>query len=65
MDYEGKSLKSQMRRADKLNARFSVVIGENEVASGRASFKQMADGVQTDTALTVAAVQSLVGKSAL
>ena len=63
MDYEGKSLKSQMRRADKLKARYSVVIGENEVVSGRASFKHMSDGVQTDTALTVVAVQSLVGKS--
>ena len=44
MDYEGKSLKSQMRRADKLGARFSVVIGENEVASGRGSIKRMVDG---------------------
>jgi histidyl-tRNA synthetase len=44
MDYEGKSLKSQMRRADKLKARYSVVIGENEVAAGRASIKRMADG---------------------
>jgi histidyl-tRNA synthetase len=51
MDYEGKSLKSQMRRADKLGARYSVVIGENEVASGRASFKRMADGEQVETML--------------
>jgi histidyl-tRNA synthetase len=62
MDYEGKSLKSQMRRADKLKARYSVVIGGNEVASGRASFKRMADGLQTDTELTVGAIQMLVGK---
>ena len=63
MDYEGKSLKSQMRRADKLKARYSVVIGENEVASGRAGFKRMADGLQTDAPLTVAGIQSLVRKS--
>ncbi|MGB9081658.1 MAG: His/Gly/Thr/Pro-type tRNA ligase C-terminal domain-containing protein, partial [Desulfuromonadaceae bacterium] len=63
MDYEGKSLKSQMRRADKLKARYSVVIGENEVASGRASFKRMADGLLNDAALTVAGIQCLVGKS--
>lgn len=62
MDYEGKSLKSQMRRADKLKARYSVVIGENEVASGRASFKRMADGLLSDAVLTVAGIQSLVGK---
>ena len=63
MDYEGKSLKSQMRRADKLKARYSVVIGGNEVASGRAFFKRMADGLQSDAALTVAEIQSLVRKS--
>jgi histidyl-tRNA synthetase len=63
MDYEGKSLKSQMRRADKLKVRYSVVIGENEVASGHATFKRMADGLQTDTALSVSEIQSLVRKS--
>jgi histidyl-tRNA synthetase len=51
MDYDGKSLKSQMRRADKLGARYSVVIGENEVASGRAVFKRMADGERIEAGL--------------
>jgi histidyl-tRNA synthetase len=63
MDYEGKSLKSQMRRADKLKARYSVVIGENEVATARASFKRMADGLQSEAALTVAGIRTLVMKS--
>jgi histidyl-tRNA synthetase len=62
MDYEGKSLKSQMRRADKLKARYSVVIGENEVASGSAVFKRMTDGFQSPAPLTVAWIRSLVGK---
>jgi histidyl-tRNA synthetase len=53
MDYEGKSLKSQMRRADKLKARYSVVIGQNEVTSGKASFKRMADAVLTEATLSV------------
>jgi histidyl-tRNA synthetase len=63
MDYEGKSLKSQMRRADKLKSRYSVVIGENEVASGRAVFKRMADGLQSEAPLTVDGIQSLILKS--
>ncbi|MEI7816521.1 MAG: His/Gly/Thr/Pro-type tRNA ligase C-terminal domain-containing protein, partial [Desulfuromonadales bacterium] len=63
MDYEGKSLKSQMRRADKLKSRYSVVIGENEAATGRASFKRMSDGIQTDIPLTINAIQLLIGKS--
>jgi len=52
MDYEGKSLKSQMRRADKLGARYSVVIGENEVTSKRGTVKRMADGVVVESELT-------------
>jgi histidyl-tRNA synthetase len=56
MDYEGKSLKSQMRRADKLKARYSVVIGQDEVTSGKASFKHMADGVLTEATLAVEAI---------
>ena len=63
MDYEGKSLKSQMRRADKLKSLYSVVIGGNEAVSGRATFKRMADGLQTDVALTVTDIHSLVRMS--
>jgi histidyl-tRNA synthetase len=60
MDYEGKSLKSQMRRADKLKSRFSVVIGQDELTSGRAVFKRMADGVLTEAALVVEEIGRLV-----
>ncbi len=60
MDYEGKSLKSQMRRADKLKANYSVVIGGNEVAAGSASFKRMADGSTTGVPLTVSAIQTFL-----
>ncbi|MEI6214165.1 MAG: histidine--tRNA ligase [Desulfuromonadales bacterium] len=62
MDYEGKSLKSQMRRADKLKARFSVVIGENEVTSGRAEFKRMADGTEMEAALTVEGICAVLSE---
>ncbi|MBT1071680.1 histidine--tRNA ligase [Pelotalea chapellei] len=60
IDYEGKSLKSQMRRAGKLKARFSVVIGGNEVANGHAAFKKMEDGSSTESVLTPEAVARLV-----
>jgi histidyl-tRNA synthetase len=60
MDYEGKSLKSQMRRADKLGARYSVVIGESELASGRATFKHMVDGQQIESRMIDADVQELL-----
>lgn len=63
MDYEGKSLKSQMRRADKLGARYSVVIGENEVASGRAVLKRMADGEQTEASLEAGQVFAALART--
>jgi histidyl-tRNA synthetase len=60
MDYEGKSLKSQMRRADKLKARYSVVIGENELATGRASFKRMEDGTTGEAELAADSIAALL-----
>lgn len=44
IDSDGKSLKSQMRRADKLNARFCIVLGDDELAAGSGALKQMSDG---------------------
>lgn len=44
----GGSLKSQMRRADKLNADQVVIIGDNEVAKGTAVVKKMATGEQRE-----------------
>jgi len=51
IDYERKSLKSQMRRADKLNARFTLIIGENELLTGSGMLKAMDTGAQEETRL--------------
>ena len=48
MDYEGKSLKSQMRRSDKFNAHFTLIIGEDEMVKGRAILKNMDLGSQEE-----------------
>ncbi len=50
-DYEGKSMKSQMRRADKLACRYTLIIGEAELDSGTAPLKEMASGIQTTVTL--------------
>lgn len=50
-DYEGKSMKSQMRRADKLSCNFTLIIGEAELASGVAPLKEMKTGMQTEIPL--------------
>ncbi|KAF0216846.1 MAG: histidyl-tRNA [Geobacteraceae bacterium] len=51
IDYEGKSLKSQMRRSDKFGSRFTLIIGEEELAKGRAVLKEMDAGAQGEVAL--------------
>jgi len=51
MDYLGKSLKAQMRRANKLNAAFTLILGEDELKSGQAQLKDMSDSSQSTIAL--------------
>ncbi|NMC72763.1 MAG: histidine--tRNA ligase, partial [Geobacteraceae bacterium] len=60
LDYEGKSLKSQMRRADKFRARYSLIIGEDELAKGKAALKEMDRGVQTEVPIDAAAVADML-----
>ncbi len=50
-DYEGKSLKSQLRRADKFHARFTLIIGEDELQKGRVLLKNMDAGTQEEVTL--------------
>ncbi len=46
LEAEEKSMKSQMRSADRLKARNVFILGESELASGQAVLKRMADGSQ-------------------
>ena len=48
LDYEGKSLKSQMRRADKFKARYVLILGEEELKEGRAVLRNMATKSQEE-----------------
>ena len=43
-DLCGRSVKAQMKYADKLGAKYSVVLGDDEVANGTANLKNMTDG---------------------
>ena len=47
MDHQGRSLKSQMKRADRLEAPFVLMLGENELESGAAVLRDMATKEQT------------------
>lgn len=50
-DLAGRSLKAQMKYADKINAKFSMVIGDNELEAGVAKLKNMANGEIDDLKL--------------
>ncbi len=51
-DYEEKSLKSQMRRADKLKARYVLILGEEELRKGRAVLRNMESKSQEEIPIT-------------
>jgi len=41
MDYADRSLKAQMRQADRLGARYVLIVGENEIGKGSAILRNM------------------------
>jgi histidyl-tRNA synthetase len=51
MDFSGKSLKGQMRRADKSNARYVLILGEDELLRDQGQLKDMAAGRQETVSL--------------
>jgi histidyl-tRNA synthetase len=55
MDHEGRGLKSQMKRADKLGARFVVLMGEAELAKARWTVRNMKTSTQEEIGLDTAA----------
>lgn len=46
LDYEGRSLKSQMRRADKTGARLVLILGEDEMNRGEIQLRDMREKTQ-------------------
>ena len=61
-DLCGRSLKAQMKYADKLGAAFSTVIGENEICEKKAVLKNMKNGEQTEISLDAESVLAAVRK---
>jgi histidyl-tRNA synthetase len=50
LDLRGRSMKAQMREADRQDAPFTVIVGDNELESGRVQVKDMASGEQVEVA---------------
>jgi histidyl-tRNA synthetase len=47
----GGSLRSQLRQADKSGARFTLIVGEDEIAQGVVTLRNMASGAQETATL--------------
>ncbi len=60
-DYMERSLKAQMKYADKLGVRYVLLLGEAELESGRAIFKEMQSGRQVE--LPVAGIEEALIKA--
>ena len=50
-DVVGRGLRAQMKYADKLGAKYSIVLGDNEIAEGTAKLKNMQTGEQQEISL--------------
>ena len=50
-DVVGRSVKAQMKYANKLGAKFTTVIGDSELESGTVKLKSMSDGEETEMSL--------------
>jgi histidyl-tRNA synthetase len=51
-DYLGRSLKAQLKQANRLDARFAVILGEDEVKAGTATLRDMETSTQEPVPLT-------------
>ena len=51
-DFFARNLKAQLKAADKCNARFVVIIGEDEIACGKAKIKDFTKKEQSEIELS-------------
>ena len=55
-----RSLKAQMKYADKIGARYTMVIGDDELAAGTANLKNMQTGEQIPCVLSAATIEAVL-----
>ncbi|MCA1318800.1 histidine--tRNA ligase [Bacillus tianshenii] len=62
-DYQDKKLKAQFKAADRLNAKFTIVFGDDELTKGVVTIKEMVTGEQQEVAFENIATYLLEKKS--
>ena len=50
--YTGHSLRSQLRRADRLSARYVLIMGDDEIKSSKLKWKRLSDGTQGEVPIS-------------
>ena len=60
MDFEAKSLKSQMKQADRAGAGYVLIVGDQELENMQAPLRNMATGVQTDLKLEAKSISRAI-----
>lgn len=63
IDHMGKKLKAQMKYANKIGARFTMILGEEELTNNKASLKNMENGEQIEVPLTPEALEEIIMRS--
>lgn len=58
----GKSVKAQMKFANKIGSRYSTILGDDEINSGICKIKNMETGEQTEIKLDIEQIKNLVKK---
>ena len=61
IDHLSRSVKAQMKFANKIGAKNAVIVGENEMNENRAHIKNMADGTQTECSLDAQSIKNALG----
>lgn len=61
-DAMGRGLKAQMKYADRIRARYSIVIGSDEITNGNVSIKDMETGEQEGCPLNAAAILARISR---
>lgn len=59
-DLCGKGLKAQMKYAGKIGARYSIVIGDDEITSKKVRIKDMDSGEQTECSLSISSIAQFI-----
>ena len=65
IDHMGKKLKGQMKHANKINAKFTMILGDDELARGIASLKNMETGEQQEVKLEIIELLETIKRSGM